>query len=59
MVEEAAKNIFKVAAKQQAGEFKPQGEKDVLIIALGNPKHPGRVRGISSMEGWKEGFGPE
>jgi hypothetical protein len=59
MVEEAAKNIFKVAAKQKAGEFKPQREKDVLTVALGNPEHPGRVRGISSKEGWKEGFGPE
>ena len=59
MVEEAAKNIFKVAAKQQASEFKPQREKDVLNVALGNPKHPGRVRGISSKEGWKEEFGPE
>ena len=59
MVEEAAKNIFAVAAKQQAGEFKPQREKDVLTVALGNPEHPGRVRGISSKEGWKEGFGPE
>jgi len=43
MVEEAAKNIFKVACKQQAGEFKPQREKDVLTLALGNPEHPGRV----------------
>jgi hypothetical protein len=25
----------------------------------GNPEHPGRVRGISSKEGWKEGFGPQ
>jgi hypothetical protein len=59
MVEEAVKNIFKVAAKQKAGEFKPQREKDVLTVALGNLEHPGRVRGISSKEGWKEGFGPE
>jgi len=59
MFEEAAKNIFKVEAKQKAGEFKPQREKDVLTIALGNPEHHGRVRGISSKEGWKEGFGPE
>jgi len=59
MVEEATKNIFKVAAKQQVGEVKPQREKDVLTITLGNPEHPGRVRGISSKEGWKEGFGPE
>jgi len=59
MVEEASKNIFKVAAKQQAGEFKPQSEKDVLTVALGNLEHPGHVRGISSKEGWKEGFEPE
>jgi len=59
MVKEAAKNIFKVAAKQQAGEFKLQREKDVLIVALGDPKYPGHVRGISSKEGWKEGFRPE
>jgi len=43
MVEEATKNIFKVVAKQQAGEFKPQREKDVLTVALGNLEHPGRV----------------
>ena len=36
MVEEVVKNIFKVAAKQQAGKFKPQREKDVLTVALGN-----------------------
>ena len=34
-------------------------EKDVLTVALGNLEHPGRVRGISSKEGWKEGFRPE
>ena len=56
MVEEAAKNIFAVAAKQQAGEFKPQREKNILTVALGNPEHPGRVRRISSKEGWKEEF---
>jgi len=59
MVEEAARNIFKVVAKQQASEFEPQSEKDVLTVALGNPKHPSHVRGISSKEGWKEGFRPE
>jgi len=59
MVEEAVKNIFKVAAKQQVGEFKPQREKDVLTVALGNPEYPGHVRGISSKEGWKEGFRPK
>ena len=33
-----------------------QREKDVLTVALGNPEHLGRVRGISSKEGWKERF---
>jgi hypothetical protein len=27
--------------------------------ALGNPEHPGRVRGISSKLGWRDGFGEE
>ena len=58
-VEEAAKNIYAIAAKQSEGTFKPQREKDILTAGLGNPEHPGRVRGISSKEGWKEGFGPQ
>jgi hypothetical protein len=29
------------------------------MVGLGNLEHPGRVRGISSKEGWKEGFGPQ
>jgi hypothetical protein len=28
------------------------------MASLANPEHPSRVRGISSNEGWKEGFGP-
>lgn len=59
MVEEASRSILAVAAKQREGNFKPRREKDVLTVALGNPEHPGRVRGISSKEGWKDGFGPE
>ena len=58
-VEEAAKNIYAIAAKQSEGTFKPQREKDILTAGLGNPEHPGRVRGISSKEGWKEGFRPQ
>jgi hypothetical protein len=38
---------------------KRQRERDILTAGLGNPEHPGRVRGISSKEGWKEGFGPQ
>jgi hypothetical protein len=58
-VEKAAKNIYAIAAKQSQGTFKPQRERDILTTGLGNPEHPGRVRGISSKEGWKEGFGPQ
>ena len=28
----------------------------MLFTALGNPEHPGRVRGVSSSEDWKLGF---
>jgi hypothetical protein len=48
IVEEAAKNIYAMAAKQSQGSFKPQREGDILTAGLGNPEHPGRVRGISS-----------
>ena len=53
-VEEAAKNIYAIAAKQSQGTFKPQRERDILTAGLGNPEHPGHVRGISSKEGWKD-----
>lgn len=59
VVEELAKSFFAVAAKQHEGSFKPQREKDILTAGLGNPEHPGHVRGISSKEGWKEGLGPQ
>jgi hypothetical protein len=59
MLDEAAKSIFAMAAKQHEGLFQPQRERDILTASLGNPEHPGRVRGISLKEGWKEGFGPE
>jgi hypothetical protein len=58
-VEEAAKNIYAMAAKQNQGSFKPQRERDILTASLDNPEHPGHVRGISSKEGWKEGFVPQ
>jgi hypothetical protein len=58
-VEEVAKNIYAMTAKQNQGSFKPQRERDILTAGLGNTEHPGRVRGISSKEGWKEGFRPQ
>jgi hypothetical protein len=33
--------------------------KKCVTAGLGNPEHPGCVRGTSSKEGWKEGFGPQ
>jgi hypothetical protein len=59
ILDEAAKSIFAVAAKQHEGLFEPRRERDILTAVLGNHEHPGRVRGISSKKGWKEGFGPE
>jgi hypothetical protein len=57
-VEEVAKNIYAMAPKQSQGSFKPQRERGILTAGLGNPEHLGHVRGISSKEGWKEGFEP-
>jgi hypothetical protein len=51
MLDGAAKSIFAVAAKQHEGLFKPRRERDILTAGLGNPEHPGCVRGISLEEG--------
>jgi hypothetical protein len=48
-----------MATKLSQGTFKPQRERDILTAGLSNPEHPGRVRGMSSKEGWKEGFRPQ
>ena len=42
-VEEAAKNIYAIAAKQSQGTFKPQRDRDILTAGLGNPEHHGRL----------------
>jgi hypothetical protein len=59
ILDKASKSIFAVAGMQQEGMFIPRRERDILSVGLGNPEHPGRVRGISSKEGWKDGFGPQ
>jgi len=59
MLDEAMKSTFAVAGMQQEGKCTPQRERDILSVGLGNPGHPGRVRGISSKEGWKDGFGSQ
>jgi hypothetical protein len=42
-VEEAAKNIYALAAKQRQGKFKPQRERDTLMVGPVNPEHPGHL----------------
>jgi hypothetical protein len=45
-----------LAAKEKTGEFKSQHERDQLSVALENEEHHGRIRAISSIASWKEGF---
>ena len=59
MLDEAMKSIFAVVGMQKEGKFTPRRERVILSVGLGNPEHPGHVRGISSKEGWKDGFGPQ
>ena len=42
-----------VTAAEKRGSFEPHQERDVLTEALGDPKHRGRLRGISSRQSWK------
>jgi hypothetical protein len=42
-IEEAAKNIYAMAAKQSQGTFKPQRKRDILTAGLNNPEHSGHV----------------
>jgi hypothetical protein len=42
-IEEATKNIYVMAAKQNQGAFKPQRERGILTACLGNHEHPSRV----------------
>ncbi|KAH1247521.1 hypothetical protein GmHk_06G017413 [Glycine max] len=61
MTTEAAKEIaekidsFEEQATQ--GSFVPHGRQDVLAVAIGRPKHPGRVRGIGAGVTIKQYFG--
>ena len=44
-----------IAANQEE-MFVPDREKDELTMALGNPEHPGRTRGMPGSVSWKDGF---
>ncbi|PRQ35394.1 putative transposase, Ptta/En/Spm, plant [Rosa chinensis] len=45
-VEETAKKIENLKKREAEGEITTSGSEDVLTIALGNPEHHGRVRGV-------------
>ncbi|PRQ47017.1 putative transposase, Tnp1/En/Spm [Rosa chinensis] len=45
-VEKTAEKIERLKKKESDGELTTDGSDDVLTLALGNPEHPGRVRGV-------------
>ena len=48
--------IYELTDLQSQGKFKAKRDKDVLSIALGSNEHGGRVRGVSSLLSFKDGF---
>jgi len=59
LVVEVADKVKTIAAQASDGSFTGVRENDVLTEALENPKHQGRVRGVSSSLAWGKGFGEE
>jgi hypothetical protein len=49
-------NVKKIVTKEKICEFKPQRQKDQLSTALETKEHRGRMRAVSSIASWKEGF---
>jgi hypothetical protein len=52
--EEVEKRILEVSMAEKSRSFEPRRERDILTEALGNPKHRGCVRGVSSRQSWKD-----
>jgi hypothetical protein len=50
------KIALQVASKQRLGLFQSDRENDQLNVALSNPEHIGRIRGIGSQMSWKHVF---
>jgi hypothetical protein len=46
---EAVSRILKYAEDKKNGTFTPSRERDKVSLALGNPEHTGRTRGIGKM----------
>jgi hypothetical protein len=44
--EEAVSRILKYVEDKEKSTFTPSRERDELSLALGNPKHTGRIRGL-------------
>jgi hypothetical protein len=53
---EVVSKILKFAKDKEKGAFTPSREKDELTVALGNPEHTGRTRGLRKRMSWKHGF---
>ena len=53
---EVVSKILKLAEDKEKGTFNPSRERDELTIALGNPEHTGRTRGLGKRMSWKHGF---
>jgi hypothetical protein len=54
-LENASKELLKAIKAAQEGQFHPDRENDELTLALGNPEHGGRTRGVGVVP-WYEGF---
>lgn len=54
-----ADRVMELKEQASQGSYTGVREEDILSGALETPEHRGRVRGVSSSKGWKEGFGPE
>jgi hypothetical protein len=54
--EQIYQKLEELAEMQKKGLFVPDREKDMLSAAIRTPKHPGRVRGISSTLPWGKAF---
>jgi hypothetical protein len=53
---EVVSKILKLTEDKEKGAFAPSREKDELTLALGNPEHTGRTRGLGKRASWKHGF---
>jgi hypothetical protein len=53
---EVVSKILKLAKDKENGAFNPSRERDELTVALGNPEHTGRTRGLGKRTSWKHRF---